>query len=178
MKPTKVDAIGFLLLVCVAGLGYFGVVHPQNSRFVLAEESIAKFTRANLANDGISNVLEQDRAQLAPLQEKLRSHTSAFVGKKGIDDFLRSFAAEAENVGVVVSLLRPGQVKKVSWYEITPISINLEGEFARMYQLIRSVETRQSMATLQGIQINSEPGKAYCRAALTVNLYHKPDDGA
>jgi Tfp pilus assembly protein PilO len=178
VKPTRIDAIGFLVLVCVAGLGYFGLVHRQNSRFSLARENIGKFTRANLANDGLSNVLDQDRAQLVPLREKLREHTSTFAGKKEIDGFLRRFAAEAEDAGVTVSLLRPGEVEKVSWYEVTPISVSLEGEFGRMYRLIRSVETGQSMATIKDIQINGEPGKADCRATLTVNLYHNPDDGA
>jgi len=177
MKPNKADAIGFLTLVCIAGAGYFVLIHPQNRRLAAAKARIAELTRCTLANEGIVKVLERERASLGSLQEKLGRYADTFAGKKQLDAFLRRFAAEAEKAGVNVSQLRPGKPKKSPCYEITPINVNVEGRFAGVYRLLRDIETGQLMATLEKLQIQSEPGRSTCRAVLTLNLYLKTDSG-
>jgi len=177
MKSNKANAVGFLTLACIAGLGYFGFIHPQNHRLAAAKESVAGLTRATLANEGVEKIVERERAELVPLQEKFEKYANTLAGKKEIEVFLRRFAAEAEKAGVNVSQLRPGEPKKSSWYEIAPINVNLEGKFGGVYQLIRGLEMGRPMVAVEKLQIQSEPGKNTCRATLTLNLYIKPDDG-
>ena len=178
MKSSKANAIGFLVLVCVAGLGYFGLIHRQNQKISTLKETIAGLTRSTLANEGMENILEQDRLSLLLLEERLDKYTKNSAGKKQIDAFLRRFASDAEEAGVNLSQLRPAEVRKKSWYAITPISVDLEGDFGGMYRLIRGIEKGAAMATLENLRIQSEAGKDGCRATLTVNLYLKPDGGA
>jgi Tfp pilus assembly protein PilO len=177
MKPSKADAIGFLMLVCVAGLGYFGIIHQQNQRLASLKQSIAELTRVTLANEGLGNLLEHEAAEGGPVRDKLEQYTSTFVAHNEIDQFLRRFASQAEESGVSVSLLRPEDTCDKSWCKLTPINVNLEGAFGGMYRLVREIEAGSPMATLESLRIQAEPGRNTCRASLTFNLYHKPDGG-
>ena len=178
MKPSKVDAIGFLMLVCFAGLGYLLLIHQPNQRLSSVKQQIAELTRITLANEGLENVLEQDRAELKPLQEKLEEYTNSFANRKELDLFLQRFASQAQSAGVSVNLIRPGEVGKEAWYEFTPISVDLEGAFDGIYRLVRVLETGGAMTTVASLKVLSEPGRATCRATLVFKLYLKSSGGA
>jgi len=178
MKPNKTDAIGFLALVCVAGLGYFGLIQRQNQELSARKAAVAELTRTTLANEGLGNTVKYDAADMKPIRERLEKHTETFVGSKSIDEFLRRFAAEADRAGVSVSLLRPGEAREESWYRITPISVDLEGSFAGIYDVVRTLEAGGSMATVERLRVQADLANDACRATLMFNLYHHSDGGA
>jgi len=178
MKTGKIDAIGFTALVCVVGLAYFGLIHGQTHRLSALRESSAKLTRVVLSNDGLEKVLDEERADVKPLRDKLDKYTGTFVGRNEIEGFLRQFAADADTLGVSVSLLRPGEIAKDGQYGYAPIDVHLEGAFAGVYALLHSLEYGRSFALIGALTVQCEPGKDVCQATLTINVFLKPDEGA
>jgi len=172
MKPSMADAIGFLVLVCVAGSGYFGLIQRQNHKLKDAKAAVAELTRTTLSNEGLENMLTHDVDDMQPFRERLDKYSEAFVGRKSIDEFLRRFAADADEAGVSVNLLRPGEVRQESWYNLTPINVDLEGSFAGIYSVVRTLEAGSSMTIIERMRILSDFGSESCRASITFNLYH------
>ena len=175
MKPGKADAIGFSALVCVVGLAYFGLIRGQIKQLTGLRDSSAKLTRTALENDGLENVLEQDRADLAPLRERLTAYSAAFVGTSEVDSFLQRLAVDAETLGVSVSLLRPGEQAGQDRYRYVPITMSLEGRFAAIYELLRGVEYGRQLAVIEDLQVQGEPENDTCSGNLTINLFLKPE---
>ena len=178
MKPSKIDAIGFLALVGIAAGIYFGFIHGRGKDLKAVKSDVAKLTRVVLENEGIENVLERDRADLLPMREKLAACTARFVAKKEIDEFLRRFMSSAEEMGVTVSLMKPGDAATLSAYSHAPITMQLEGAFPGVYSLLHGLETQDPFAVIERLQIRNEPGKEKCQVDLTINLYLKPGSGA
>ncbi|HUS59741.1 MAG TPA: type 4a pilus biogenesis protein PilO [Planctomycetota bacterium] len=177
MKPSKIDAVGFLVLVGVATFIYFTLIHGQGKRLKTVKADVVKLTRVTLENEGLENLLAHDRADLAPLREKISERTGRFVAANEIDGFLRRLMADAENGGIAVSLMRPGEPAKQQIYSYAPIAIQLEGAFSGVYSLLHRLETHDPLVMIERLQIRNEPGKEKCLVDLTFNLYLKPGSG-
>jgi len=178
MKPSKIDAIGFLALVGILAGIYFGFIHTRGNDLRAVKRDVAKLTRVVLDNEGIENALKHDLADLQPVREKLSRSTGRFVDRKKIDDFLRRFMANADEMGVIVSLMKPGDAVTQSAFSHAPITMQLEGAFPGIYALLHGLETCDPLAVIERLQIRNEPGKEKCQVDLTINLYLKPESGA
>lgn len=177
MRPNKVDAIGFLLLVGLVTLGYFGLIHRQARQLSAIKEEVAKLTLDSHANEGLENALAQDEADLDTARRRLEQAARGLVARKEIEGFLRRFASQAETLGVTVTLLRPGDTKKGAYCEFTPITLHLEGKFPGIFRLVEGLESDEAIAAVENMMVQSEPDNALCRVDVIVNLYMKPDKG-
>ena len=100
--------------------------------------------------------LSQLGEKINKIKPELEKLNKIFINKNRELDFITSLESIADEFEVKQEInLNPGKKEKESEYEISPITINLEGTYLNILQYLKEMESLEYYINVNSININS-----------------------
>ena len=184
--PTKTRLYGFggfIVILCGLFIYFFHI--PMTTQIKQLEKDIAGLQATITANDAKIQKLEELRAEVKALEERLQLLTEQLPPGSEVSGLLRQIQNLVSQSGLSLKLWRPDKRKTHSsgLYEEIPITIELNGGYhdvalffdrvSKLTRIVNMLNLKMSGATLNkagGVEI-----KTNCTAMTFAAVEKKPD---
>ncbi|MHC4116893.1 MAG: type IV pilus inner membrane component PilO [Planctomycetota bacterium] len=162
----------FILLMGVAGAGYYYMIKPANKILSEAKERVdaklsqlAKFQKATAAAEDMTKQLEQ-------LQEAIEFFESKLPPKSQIHEVLEDVTKIAQKQGLKSKTVRRLQRKDNSGYIEQPLKIELTGHFGSFYSFLLELEKLPRIMKIRELALKKEAGnEGRIAASFIVSIF-------
>jgi hypothetical protein len=138
VPPAAQIAIAVLVVVLVAAVGWFALVHPKNAKASQLQKAI---------DDTQSQLAQAQAAAAAVKQEKPIRVANLFRLVKAMPDqadmsgILLQLSQVAQNTGITFESIKPGNPVPLTGYAVVPITLNFSGNFYDLSDFLLRLRT-------------------------------------
>jgi type IV pilus assembly protein PilO len=187
--PSKTRVLGFFGFLGVLVILFIWQVHiPKNTQIKLLEKDIAGIQATIKANDEKIRKLDELKAEVKSLEQKLQLLTEQLPPGTEVSGLLRQIQNLVSQSGLSLKLWRPDKrrVHPSGLYEEIPISMELTGGYhdvalffdrvSKLTRIVNMLNLRMASATMN--KSGSMEIKVNCTAMTFAAVEKKPDVAA
>ncbi len=184
--PAKTRLYGFGAFILILGGLFIYFVHiPMTTKIKQLEKDVAGLQNTIKANDEKIKKLDELRAEVKSLEERLRLLTEELPPGSEVSGLLRQVQNLVSQSGLTLKLWRPEKRKTHSsgLYEEIPISLELSGGYhdlgiffdrvSKMTRIVNMLDLKMGMATIN--KAGMVEIKITCTAMTFAAVEKKPD---
>ncbi len=171
MDIRKIDLVSLGIIIFLMVTAYLTLFKTDRTKIATLKEQEKRLTeKLDLAGD-MSVAMDKISLEIEKIQRNLEAFNQQLPSQKRIHDFIRSIDKLADQNGVQLEAIDPGEMQRASLYTRIPIKIAARSGFQSFYEFLYQLEKIPRITRMERLRIDRPADQDRCHIELALAVF-------
>lgn len=153
-------AVGVVLGILVAGLGWYQLVQPKRDAIAAQERTLQELQKKINEGRAAQQNLPRFREEVRLLEEELEKLLRILPARRNVHEIMRRVRLLVERGDLSLKRFRPGNERERDFYSEWPMNISLEGDYHNLALFFDRIGRFSRIINVDNLRISALGGQS------------------
>lgn len=173
-------AVGAILGVLVAGLGWYQYIQPKQEAIQAQENRLQELQKQINEGRAAQQNLPRFREEVQLLEEELRKLLRILPARRNVQEIMRRVRLLVERGDLALKRFRPRNEQEKDFYSEWPLDISLEGDYHNLALFFDRIGRFSRIINVDNLNVNAMRGQSHHTISATFTaktfIYKEPEE--